>query len=508
MTTARLAHFLERLRRRIGPEAAGELSDACLLRRFAADRDAAAFEVLVWRHGPMVLGVCRRLLRHEQDAEDAFQAAFLTLARKAHSIGRSEAVAGWLYRVAHRIALRARTAAARRPGGRPIEESDAATGPDADALWRDLRTVLDEEIGRLPGRCREAFVLCCLQGKTYAEAARELGCPPGTVATRLAAARERLRARLTRRGISPAGTVPALPPRELVGAAVRAGAATAAGKAAGAVSARAAAWSNGFLRGMLMTKMKIAVVVAAAVGLAGGAACLLRTPPAAVTSAAVAAEPSAAGGAAQAAPAPEPAQPADKDAGRVDEARRQVEVAEKQWEVLEQAWAEKRIRVRSKLLGTQDDLEQAQQQLTDAREEHRRLAARLEEIRSQAKDPDKDVPRGLLEKEQTLRKGVQEAEAGVGRARRDEIAAEEELDLLERLHAFQRDKARADVEDARAALRQALGTAPRDEGPGRSLRDLERKVDALTDELGALRRELRRQGGDKTKPPPGLPERP
>src|SRR5262249_1365227 len=161
-----------------------------LLQRWLARRDEAAFELLLWRHGPMVLALCRRLLRHAQDAEDAFQATFLTLVRKAGSIANREALAAWLYKVAYRVALRARAAAATR-AALPITSMDLpAAEPAQDLLWRDLRPVLDEEVSRLPARFRGPFVLCYLEGKTNEQAARELGCPLGTVLSRLSRGRE------------------------------------------------------------------------------------------------------------------------------------------------------------------------------------------------------------------------------------------------------------------------------------------------------------------------------
>src|SRR6266498_909930 len=193
-----LGALLRRLQQHQLPAPPGEgLADADLLRLFAAHRDGRAFELLLWRHGPMVLATCRRLLRHEQDAEDAFQATFLVLARKAGSVARGQALAGWLHRVACRVALRACRA---RRDTVPLGEVIA---PENNApLWSELRGVLDEEVGRLPARYREPFVLCHFQGKTHAEAARELGCPPGTIASRLHWARQRLRARLAGRGVA------------------------------------------------------------------------------------------------------------------------------------------------------------------------------------------------------------------------------------------------------------------------------------------------------------------
>jgi RNA polymerase sigma factor (sigma-70 family) len=181
-----------------------DLTDAELLQRFVTLRDEAAFAALLRRHGRLVLAVCRRVLAHEQDAEDAFQATFLTLVRRAGSIRRTEAIGSWLYRVAYRIAQRARTVTARRsaveqhigPAPRP------APAPACDVSLRELQQVLDDELHRLPEKLRAPFVLCCLDGKSRSEAARELGWKAGTVAGRLAQAREKLQRRLTRRGIA------------------------------------------------------------------------------------------------------------------------------------------------------------------------------------------------------------------------------------------------------------------------------------------------------------------
>jgi RNA polymerase sigma factor (sigma-70 family) len=259
---------------------AGGLSDAALLERFVAERDEAAFEVLVWRHGPKVLNLCRRLLRQEQDAEDAFQAAFLVLARKAGSIGKRQALAGWLYRVAYRVALRAKGSALRRRE-RPADLTEfpaAARIPNAD--WADVRPVLDEELSRLPEKYRAAFMLCYLEGKTNAEAARELGCPQGTILSRLAWARQRLRARLTRRGLTlsagilaaaqaqnaPAAVLPAALVAATLDAAVRI---AAGGTVTGLVSTEVITLTHGGLHTMLSTKLKIAAGCALAAGALG-----------------------------------------------------------------------------------------------------------------------------------------------------------------------------------------------------------------------------------------------
>jgi RNA polymerase sigma factor (sigma-70 family) len=182
-------------------------SDADLLRRFAIDRDEAAFLALLRRHGPMVLGVCMRLLRDPHAAEDAFQATFLVLLQKGPGVARGELLANWLYGVAYRIAMQARRAK-RGAGQRGLDNMPAREPrPPEAAMRQELQRVVDEEIQRLPANYRRAVVLCYLQGQTYAEAARQLDCPPGTVASWLARARQRLRARLGRRGLAVPGAV-------------------------------------------------------------------------------------------------------------------------------------------------------------------------------------------------------------------------------------------------------------------------------------------------------------
>src|SRR5919201_6075575 len=176
--------------------------DADLLGRFVDSRDGLAFEILVRRYASLVWNVCRRVLHDDADAEDAFQAVFLTLVRKAHTIGRRASVASWLHKVAPRVALEARRQAARRSAREVPVMEHPFTRPGDDAAWRELRPVLDEELCRLPEKYRAPVVLCYLQGMSNAEAARELGCPCGTVVTRLAWARGRLRKRFTRRGLS------------------------------------------------------------------------------------------------------------------------------------------------------------------------------------------------------------------------------------------------------------------------------------------------------------------
>lgn len=203
MPGIRLAALVRRLRRDATPDA-GECADAALVARFATTRDEAAFEVLVRRHGAMVLAACRRVLGHTEDAEDAFQAAFLVLARKAARVRRGTAVPAWLHRVAVRIARRA--AHRRRPTSVLISEPPARPVPDA-AERSELRGLLDNEIDRLSEPFRRTFVLCYLEGLSNADAARVLGCPVGTVESRLTTARRTLRDRLARRIELPAGVL-------------------------------------------------------------------------------------------------------------------------------------------------------------------------------------------------------------------------------------------------------------------------------------------------------------
>ena len=195
---------LRHLRVLVAPTAGGGVSDGQLLERFAARREEAAFATLVRRHGPMVLGVCRRVLRHTQDAEDAFQATFLVLARKAASISKRESIGGWLHTVAYRLALRAKGRAERRgrvqkPLTDPLVDGRGLDPADA-AAWREFPRALDAALDDIPEKYRTAFVLCHLEGRTCAEAAEHLGCPLGTVQSRAGRALERLRALLAQRG--------------------------------------------------------------------------------------------------------------------------------------------------------------------------------------------------------------------------------------------------------------------------------------------------------------------
>ncbi|HMF12591.1 MAG TPA: sigma-70 family RNA polymerase sigma factor [Gemmataceae bacterium] len=230
----------------------------------------------------MVLGVCTRVLGGVHDAEDAFQATFLVLVRKASSIRAPGSLGPWLYGVAYRTALKAKAQALKRQKlEKPLVDVAAPAVGDR-VILDDLRAVLDEEVNCLPAKYRVPFVLCYLQGKTNAQAAKMLGCAQGTIFSRLARARERLQKRLGRRLAIPSGVFALLLTQSTVSEAVpvsyslstsKAALAFAAGKAAvaGTSSAPAAALAEGVLRAMFLTKLKIAIVMFLAIGTAGTA---------------------------------------------------------------------------------------------------------------------------------------------------------------------------------------------------------------------------------------------
>jgi RNA polymerase sigma factor (sigma-70 family) len=281
MATGPLAPVVHYLRKVTSPAAFGELPDAELLARFARQRDEAAFTALVRRHGPMVLAVCRRVVRDGHAAEDAFQGTFLVLARKADSLAQPELLGNWLYGVAYRTAMKARRDAAKRRAHETQAVRAQDVGPSEEIDGQDLRAVVDEEINRLPQRYRVPVVLCYLQGQTNAEAARRLGCSRGTIATLLARARDKLRRRLTQRGIGlsvgvalgtlnstmQGGTVPLV----LANVTVKAATLLSAGhtQAAGALAAQAVALAKGVSKAMLFEKLKIPVAILIVTALVG-----------------------------------------------------------------------------------------------------------------------------------------------------------------------------------------------------------------------------------------------
>jgi RNA polymerase sigma factor (sigma-70 family) len=245
------------------------LSDSELLASFVNEKSEGAFAALVARHGPHVLGVCRRVLSNNEDVSDAFQAVFLVLARKAESIRPGGSVGGWLYGVAVRTAAKAKVAAARRRRREMVAASQPAREPeDTDPVQHaELCLVLDEELGRLPGVLRDAIVLCELNGKTRAQAATELGCPEGTIAARIHRARKRLAAALSKRGfgLPAAGLAAVLAPAPLSAQALQLGSLTATGACS---SASANYLARSVSRGLSMRalSMKLGILTALSAG--------------------------------------------------------------------------------------------------------------------------------------------------------------------------------------------------------------------------------------------------
>jgi RNA polymerase sigma factor (sigma-70 family) len=280
-----LGGFLSRLKLSMAAESLSALSDHDLVDRFLASQDEAAFQAILHRHGLMVFRVCRRALSREQDAEDAFQATFLVLARQARSIREQSSLASWLHGVAYRVALKTRSASARRREREmPTEEPDQRPALTDEVSWKELRSLLDEELARLPEKYRAPLVLCYLEGLTQDEAAQALGWAKITCRRNLERARELLGSRLARRGVTLSAVLfapllseclagPAVPPALLTSTA-EAGAALAVGQATkGAVSAQAVVLANGLVRSALAARLKsvgvlLLVVLAAGVGVA------------------------------------------------------------------------------------------------------------------------------------------------------------------------------------------------------------------------------------------------
>jgi cytochrome c peroxidase len=268
--------ILQSIRRLVEDEGVRQQSDQHLLRQFSDHRDEAAFGVLLRRHGPMVLDVCRGVLSNEADAEDAFQATFLILARKAPSIRKTESVGSWLHGVAYRTALKARSRLTTRQKNEARAPARAVSEPD-NLTWREAQQILHEELTGLAERYRVPLVACYLEGKTQDEAAAQLGLAKSTLKERLERGRSLLRARLVRRGLGPAAvllatawpsaTASACLPAALASSTIKAASLCAAGQAAtpSVISAKVAALTEGVLRPMLLAKGKAAVILGAAI---------------------------------------------------------------------------------------------------------------------------------------------------------------------------------------------------------------------------------------------------
>jgi RNA polymerase sigma factor (sigma-70 family) len=271
MPTTQMSRVLQQLRGATLRQDGAGLTDAQLLGYFLERRDEAAFAALVYRHGPMVWGVCRRLLRNHHEAEDAFQATFLVLVHKAASVVPRQMVGNWLYGVARQTAVRARAAAAKRRFRERQTMAMSEPTTEVPDLWDDLEPLLDEELSRLPDKYRAPVVLCDLEGKSRKEAAAQLGWREGTVSGRLARARAMLARRLVRRGLAVSGgalavvlagnAATASVPAVAVTSTIRSAALVAAGRSAAALSPAVAELTRGVLKAMFLTRLKIASAI-------------------------------------------------------------------------------------------------------------------------------------------------------------------------------------------------------------------------------------------------------
>jgi RNA polymerase sigma factor (sigma-70 family) len=281
MVSGQADTILRHLRTVLEGEATRGLTDAELLQRFAVRREESAFAALVQRHGRLVWGVCRHVLTGEQDAEDAFQATFLVLARRAGAVRKREAVGSFLYGVAYRVAMKAKQGARKRQARERQSAARPREQAPPDLAWRELQAVLDEELQRLPEKYRAPFVLCCLEGRTREGVAAELGCREGTVSSRIARARRLLQQRLARRGVALAAVLCARvlwerTARAAVPARLLRGAAEAAVGPTEAAPPAALALAEGVIAAVALTGRKVGAVLllgfallAAAAGLCG-----------------------------------------------------------------------------------------------------------------------------------------------------------------------------------------------------------------------------------------------
>jgi RNA polymerase sigma factor (sigma-70 family) len=279
VATAQMNTVIRHLRRAVLLQDGADRTDGELLASFIDEKDEAAFEALVRRHGPMVLSVCRRIVGNHHDAEDAFQATFLVLARKASSVRPRAMVANWLHGVACRTAMKAKTMTAKRR----VRETNVTEMPEPEAApqdqWHDLQPIIDQELSGLPENYRLPIILCDLEGKSIKDATQQLGWPQGTLAGRLARARKMLAKRLTQRGVVLSGgalavvltenAASACVPVPLAVSTTKAAVAVAAGQAAAPslVSAKVATLMEGVIKGMLLTKLKTVAVVFLALGM-------------------------------------------------------------------------------------------------------------------------------------------------------------------------------------------------------------------------------------------------
>jgi RNA polymerase sigma factor (sigma-70 family) len=280
MGNAQVSPILRYLRQLAAMHGHGRFSDAELLQRVVAEHDEGAFEAILSRHGPMVLGVCRRVLHHCEDAEDCFQATFLVLARQSALISKRQSLGCWLHGVAQRLALKAKADARRRRVSEARRAVLTPEIPQSKMMWHEIAPILDEELRRMAETFRAPLVLCYLEGKTRDEAAQQLGWSLRTLMRRLERGRRQLRQRLIRRGVTISAALlttglgnsaSAGVPATLADATVRAVMLITAGRAAtSVVSANIAALTEGLVKALFLAKVKAATMFIVATGLLAG----------------------------------------------------------------------------------------------------------------------------------------------------------------------------------------------------------------------------------------------
>ncbi len=280
-----LEEAVARIRTLVSRRGAQGKCDSELLRAYSAQNDQIAFGAIVERHGPLVFAVCERVLHHDQDAEDAFQAVFIVLAKKAASLCKHPSLAGWLHQVGHQVALTARRAAMRRRRYESNAKMVEQVNPAWQAAWNEVQELVDEEVQRLPDKYREPFILSHLEHLSCVQVARRLGLKEGTVWSRLAEARKLLRTRLTRRGVAlsavlsatavaPGPASASLPAGLIASTLIAATSYKGSVTTTGVVSKQVAELVRGAITGLLATKLKVGVAVVLSLSAVAGAASL------------------------------------------------------------------------------------------------------------------------------------------------------------------------------------------------------------------------------------------
>jgi RNA polymerase sigma factor (sigma-70 family) len=517
----RLLRHIRRLVRGPDPEFGTNCtSDAALLQCFVEQRDEEAFAALLARHAPMVLGVCGRMLGNRHDAEDAAQAVFLVLARRASTIRPPHRLASWLYGVARHVAWKSlRTDARRRR--RQLGDSRNAIRPEPpdpldELSGRELLAVLDEELDRLPEAYRLAVLLCGVEGLSQEEAARRLGWTPGSVRGRLERGRARLHARLLRRGLSLSAVLGAAEVGRASAAAlpaalglptVRAAVAFTggAGSAVPEISSEVLALAHKGLQAMYLWKWKVALVLLVVSGVTGPGVAWLTRGPGATRPAVAAAE-----------PGKEP--PAAKSrAEAIDKARTALQKITEQAREEDMALTERVVRARQRQVELEEQLREAEAQKsspdapnptelrlrTEEMQLREEIAVQKERVVAENEPTIKRSEAKLEQVRQRLRRF--EAERKDERAarvhrliqlRQEMVRLEEDIRLLERERALRRDEAdrRRDAAAERVRQLEGIGPAVKEQRP---LRSVERKLDALQREVSELRREIQRLQRDK-----------